>query len=160
MLKKIYTSRFSYFQKLIILFIVSCLCVASQAQGVKTRNRRSAVDTTARVINDSARAVIVQSDTNKKTVRSVKIISPNAIHSVVTYSAKDSTVNDLERRYTYLFGDAVVKYEDMELYADYIEIDFKNNQLYASGVADSSGNVHGNPVFLSLIHISEPTRPY
>lgn len=148
LLKKIYTSRFSYFQKLIILFIVSCLCVASQAQGVKTRNRRSAVDTTARVINDSARAVIVQSDTNRKTVRSVKIISPNAIHSVVTYSAKDSTVNDLERRYTYLFGDAVVKYEDMELYADYIEIDFKNNQLYASGVADSSGNVHGNPVFV------------
>ena len=76
-----------------------------------------------------------------------KVISPNAITSLVEYSAKDSVVNDLQRRYIYLFGDAVVKYEDMELRADYIEIDFKNNELYASGVADSSGVIHGNPVF-------------
>ena len=42
----------------------------------------------------------------------------------------------------------MVKYEDMELHADYIEIDFKNNELYASGVADSLGHIHGNPVFV------------
>lgn len=36
----------------------------------------------------------------------------------------------------------------MELRADYIEIDFKNNELYASGVADENGNVRGSPVFV------------
>lgn len=77
-----------------------------------------------------------------------KRISPDAITSTVTYRARDSVVNDLERRFTYLFGDAVVKYEDMELYADFIAIDFRNSELYASGVADSSGNVSGNPVFV------------
>ncbi|MBO4504611.1 MAG: LPS-assembly protein LptD [Bacteroidales bacterium] len=106
------------------------------------------MDSAAYYRNDTDRVYIVQSDTTPKIRRSVKVISPNAIQSIVTYSAKDSTVNDLEQRYTYLFGDAMVKYEDMELYADYIEIDFKNNQLYASGVADSNGNIRGNPVFV------------
>ncbi len=77
-----------------------------------------------------------------------KKISPDAITSTVTYRARDSVVNDLERRFTYLFGDAVVKYEDMELYADFIAIDFRNSELYASGIADSSGNISGSPVFV------------
>ena len=41
----------------------------------------------------------------------------------------------------------MVQYEDMELRADYIEIDFIHNELYACGVADSNGNMHGFPVF-------------
>ena len=89
----------------------------------------------------------LQLDSMLRAARSPKKISPNAIDHIVYYSASDSTVNDLQRRYTYLFGDAVVKYEDMELRADYIEIDFRNNELYASGVLDSSGVLRGNPVF-------------
>ena len=80
--------------------------------------------------------------------RQVKVISPNAVTSIVKYSAKDSVVHDLKRRYTYLFGGAVAKYEDMELHADYIEIDYKNGELYACGVSDSGGVLHGNPVFV------------
>ena len=124
------------------------MCLSLHAQDRKTRSRRPVADSTAYYRNDTTRAIIAHSDTTSPSRRSVKVISPNALHSIVTYSAKDSTVNDLERRYTYLFGDAMVKYEDMELYADYIEIDFKNNQLYASGVADSNGNIRGNPVFV------------
>lgn len=97
----------------------------------------------AQVAKDSLKTDSLSSDT----VVFHKKLSPNALNSLVTYSAKDSAVNDISRRYTYLFGDAVVKYEDMELRADYIEIDFANNELYACGVADSFGIVHGSPVF-------------
>ncbi len=89
----------------------------------------------------------LQLDSLLKAANNTKKLSPNAISQIVYYSAADSTVNDLQRRYTYLFGDAVVKYEDMELRADYIEIDFRNNELYASGVLDTSGRMTGNPVF-------------
>ena len=131
-----------------MLFVISGLYVVAGAQDNKSRRPRPAADSTAQVINDTTRRFIVQSDTLRPGVRSVKVISPNALHSVVNYSAKDSTINDLSRRVTYLYGDAVVKYEDMELYADYIEIDFKNNELYASGVADTNGYVRGSPVFV------------
>lgn len=120
------------------------LCLDATAQAPKSRRpARVRTDTTARALPHPESA-----PADSVSPASPKIISPNAISSTVEYSAKDSVVNDLQNRYTYLFGDAVVKYEDMELRADYIEIDFKNSELYASGVADSTGRLHGTPVFI------------
>ncbi|MBO7628944.1 MAG: hypothetical protein J6S87_03225, partial [Bacteroidales bacterium] len=134
---------FSYFCKLIMVFIFSSLCVFSSAQNLRNRRpARSTADTTKRDIPNPDYAAAVDS-----TPKTVKVISANAISSVVEYSARDSVVNDLQHRRTYLFGDAVVRYEDMELRADYIEIDFARGELYSSGVADSNGVLHGNPVF-------------
>lgn len=142
MVKKLYTHDFLYFSRLIMALIFSCVCVLTNAQAPRNRRpiQRIQDTTTFNMPN-------IHPDSTKPQ-HSVKVLSPNALTSIVTYSAKDSTVNDLSRRYTYLFGDAVVKYEDMELHADYIEIDFKNNELYASGVADTFGVIHGAPVFI------------
>ena len=129
---------------LFIAFIFSVLCLSASGQSPRQRRAaRNPADTTVRGIPNPDYAA--PGDTIPPTP---KVISPNAITSLVEYSAKDSVVNDLQRRYIYLFGGAVVKYEDMELRADYIEIDFKHNELYASGVADSTGLLHGNPVFM------------
>ena len=144
MVKKLYTLDFSYLWTLLIAFTFSVLCLDATAQAPKSRRpARVRTDTTARALPHPESA-----PANSVSPASPKIISPNAISSTVEYSAKDSVVNDLQNRYTYLFGDAVVKYEDMELRADYIEIDFKNSELYASGVADSTGRLHGTPVFI------------
>lgn len=78
----------------------------------------------------------------------LKRISPNAMESIVTYDALDSIFIDIKERKAYLFKTTVVYYDDMELHADYTEIDFKNNELYSSGVADYDGHIHGHPVFL------------
>jgi hypothetical protein len=73
-------------------------------------------------------------------------VSKNAIGNVVTYNAEDSICIDVLNRKAYLYRKAVVLYDDLDLRADFIEIDFKNNELYASGIADSAGIVHGDPV--------------
>lgn len=126
---------------LFIAFIFSVLCTSVNAQNDKPRRPvRARADTTVRGIANPEYADSV--------VHLSKIISPNAITSLVQYSAHDSVINDLQNRFTYLFGNAEVKYEDMVLQADYIEIDFKNSELYASGVADSNGKLHGTPVFI------------
>lgn len=78
----------------------------------------------------------------------IKPISPNAIEKIVTYEATDSIIIDIKKRVAYLYKNAIVFYEDMELQADYIEIDFKNNELFASGIADERGHVTGHPVFI------------
>ena len=126
-----------------IFLIFNLFCVYSHAQTPRGRRPLRATGAPAQVAKDSLKTDSLSSDT----VVFHKKLSPNALNSLVTYSAKDSAVNDISRRYTYLFGDAVVKYEDMELRADYIEIDFANNELYACGVADSFGIVRGSPVF-------------
>ena len=143
MIKKIYTLDFSYFHKLLMVLAISVLYFQATPQNAKPkRTTRSKVDTTIVGIPNP-----VYADSAVPSHQSSKIISSNAITSIVKYSARDSVVNDLQNRYTYLFGDAMVQYEDMELRADYIEIDFANNQLYACGVADSNGIMHGYPIF-------------
>lgn len=126
-----------------MVFIFSVLCLNLVAQNVNTGKRvRGQRDTTA-----VGKLNPEYADSASNPAKTAKIISSNAITSVVKYSARDSVVNDLQRRYTYLFGDAIVQYEDMELRADYIEIDFEHKELYACGVADSNGVMHGYPVF-------------
>ncbi len=74
-------------------------------------------------------------------------ISKNAITSIIPYTSADSLIFNMKERKVYLFHDAKVEYEDMTLEADYIEIDFKNNELYASGIANENGSINGHPVF-------------
>ena len=127
-----------------IVFILSVLYLYSSGQGRRPgKPRQNKVDSTMFEVSMHA-----DTDSAAIVIQSPKVISPNAITDVVHYSAHDSVINDIQNRFTYLYGDASVTYEDMELRADYIEIDFKNNQLYACGVADSLGRIHGAPVFL------------
>jgi len=61
--------------------------------------------------------------------------------------ARDSIVQDIKNRKVYMYGDAVINYEDITLKAAYIEVDFSTNQVYAKGVKDSTGKVIGSPEF-------------
>ena len=89
----------------------------------------------------------IPSDSSQKVTAKGKQLSKGAIEKLVTYDAKDSIVVDINNRMAYLFGDAVVYYEDLELHADFIQLGFASQELYACGVADSAGNMHGFPVF-------------
>ena len=73
--------------------------------------------------------------------------SDNAPDSKVQYKCVDSITLDLPARKVYLYGDAEIYYEEISLEADFIEIDFNSNELFASGLEDSAGNMAGFPVF-------------
>jgi lipopolysaccharide assembly outer membrane protein LptD (OstA) len=73
--------------------------------------------------------------------------SENAPDSKVEYKCVDSIRLDLPKRKVFLYGDAEIYYEDISLKADYIEIDFNTNELFASGMEDSTGHMAGFPVF-------------
>lgn len=69
------------------------------------------------------------------------------LSSKVNYNAADSMVLLVKEQKAYLYGQAFVKYEDLQLEADFIEIDFNTNIVLAKGVADSSGVLQGTPKF-------------
>jgi len=91
--------------------------------------------------NDSIK---VENDTIIDTKRR---ISPDAIESKITYSAKDSIFLDASENKIYLFGDVEIYYEDIELKAAYVEIDFDTRILFATWALDTSENIIGKPVF-------------
>lgn len=69
------------------------------------------------------------------------------LKSPIYSNAEDSLLYSLDGKMVFLFGNAVVKYENMELSAAYIEYNMENNVVFAIGKADSTGTIIGKPVF-------------
>lgn len=69
------------------------------------------------------------------------------IKTTVFYSARDSIVTNILNRKAYLYGDAKVTYDDIELEADEIAINWDLNELEANYTLDSVGEKVGKPVF-------------
>ncbi len=73
--------------------------------------------------------------------------SPDALDSKVEYKARDSMRFDLKQKKIFLYGAADVKYDQIHLTADYIEINWGTNVVHAEGRPDSTGKIVGHPVF-------------
>ena len=71
----------------------------------------------------------------------------SSFKSKVIYHGDDSIMIDNRNNKAYLWGNAWVKYEDIELQADYLEIDFAKNEVHATGMPDSNGVIKNMPVF-------------
>jgi len=69
------------------------------------------------------------------------------LQNSIIYNARDSIRYETKRQKIYLFGDAFVQYEDMNLKAEFIEIDNSNNTITAFGKIDSLGKNTGTPLF-------------
>jgi lipopolysaccharide assembly outer membrane protein LptD (OstA) len=88
-----------------------------------------------------------QSADTSATVPKTDTVSTEALKSKVQYSAFDSIRFDIPGEKVYLYGKAKVRYEDIELDAHFIEVDWTKRSLQASGGVDSTGKETGLPVF-------------
>jgi len=89
---------------------------------------------------------IIVTDVQGDTIVEEKVERANIDAKVERY-AKDSVVQDIANRKVFLFGEAVVEYEDITLKANYIEVDLNSNTVFASGIEDSTGKMIGLPEF-------------
>ena len=109
------------------------------------RNSMSFEDAIPEIINDSILplpldTVVAPPDSTKA--------NPNAIDAPIQYIAKDSMIMTMDgHNMLYLFGDANVKYKDLELTGEYVEIDADNSIVFATFALDSIGDEFGYPIF-------------
>jgi hypothetical protein len=91
----------------------------------------------------------VRSDTVKSKSDTTKTTPPpkGDIETTINYSARDSIRTSVDGQIVWLYGDAKIVYGSIELEAEEIEIDYKNNTLSASGKRDSLDRRIGYPVF-------------
>ena len=73
----------------------------------------------------------------------------SGLSSPVNYQATDSIVADVPNQLVRLYGEANVQYEDIELSADFIEIDLTKNEVIATYTVDTAGLAVGKPIFSS-----------
>lgn len=135
---------------LIILFITLLGGLVIRAQEVRVANDSSAPSRqdTVSVPKDTVKltpdSLQIKTDTlmAKDTVRKKK----NSLDAVVTYQAKDSilmTAGNL----AYLFGEGNVKYRQIELQSEVIEMNMDSSLVFAKFGLDSIGEEFGYPLF-------------
>lgn len=91
------------------------------------------------IINDSIQndSIVVDSTSHKK----------STLDDNVDYKAKDSIRFDLRNRKVYMYKNDEINYGSINLKGDYMEIDFIKNEIFSTGIEDSTGNIEGKPIF-------------
>lgn len=69
------------------------------------------------------------------------------IEAPINYTADDSIVGSFDGQRVFLYNNARVTYQDIELTAYFIELDLETKEVYAEGIADSTGTLVQKPIF-------------
>lgn len=73
-------------------------------------------------------------------------IPKERLEDTVDYNSYEQ-YHDAKGKHTYLVTDAIVKYLDMEIKADYIDINWESGDVYAVGKEDSTGKIIEPSIF-------------
>lgn len=74
-------------------------------------------------------------------------MSKDSLDRPLDYSARDSMIYDIKNKTIFLYGNASVKYDDIEMTAGFVEFDYGNNLVTAEAATDASGRKTGIPEF-------------
>lgn len=128
----------------IVLSAIFLTLAASNAKGQEIKN-----DT----INHSREVPITVSDT---IVADSIVPKPNALNSPVRRNAADYERFDQRTKKLTLYNQAELYYEDIELKAGIIVMDYDKQEIYAGRIKDSTGTPSQAPVFKQGQNVVEP----
>lgn len=77
----------------------------------------------------------------------VRLARNLGIREEVNYGARDSMYFDIRNKQLHLWGEAYVRYTDLDITAGYILVDYVNNVVTAEPFPDTSGRMQGIPAF-------------
>ncbi len=142
------------------VFILTCNSHAQTQDSTAVSNiirTNRIIDTTADsalIVNDSLAVDSLANDSLNTTGSIEQLeerlgikISPDALPSIVTSEAVDSAVLDMKRNKFYLYGDAKVNYEDLQLNAGKVQYDQSANLVMAMPLADTAVKLKDRPSF-------------
>lgn len=74
-------------------------------------------------------------------------ISGEGLNAQVEYGSRDSMWFDIVKKQVHLYGEAWVKYTNLNIKAGYILLDYEKNEISAEQLPDTSGQLAGLPEF-------------
>lgn len=125
----------------VLLPLLLPVLFVSSLRGQDTVTGRQADTLAASIKTDT-----IVRDTASRDTTAVRPVKPR-LEARVEYVSKDSIRFEVDEKKVILYQDADLKYKDIELKADYVEINFPKNTVYATGLPDSTGKVAGTPEF-------------
>ncbi len=129
---------------LILLFFYFRIFLSyAQTEPDKSKNRVNATIDSLNALNQSAINSSAQDTTKTDSLKITKeFLQANIIHKAKAYMS-----NDFVKETAKLYDEAELYYEDIELKAGEILIDYKNSLAYAKGIVDSAGVYTQKPQF-------------
>ncbi len=143
------TIRFFKYILLLILFWQSLIFAQEPVQNRGIRNRqKKSVSNSPRGIRKTANDSLTVLKKDSVALDSLKLKkNDDDFDAEVEYTADGKiTINNSANK-IYMYKNAQVKYKDIELNADYIELNRDSNLIHATGKPDSTGTIVGKPIF-------------
>ena len=142
--------------KLLFTFFAISIANSVVLSQVTPAQDSSAINTSSIELPDSVSTAIDSLSTTSDTLKVDTIAFPDIkkpkhgtskdFDVPVYYNSDDSLLNDMKNRKAFLYGNAVVKYEDMTINAAFIEVDLDKKEVYAYGRTDGD-TIVGKPEF-------------
>lgn len=89
----------------------------------------------------------VLADSTLMSARDTVVEAAPVLEAPIKYDAEDSMIVSLDGQKVYLYNNAQVTYQNIELNAYYIELDLDTKEIFATGTIDSTGAMTQKPVF-------------
>lgn len=108
-------------------------------QGQNTDRPKQAYRDSVLVVKDTLHPADTALHHPTDTLKNKKPPKKENLKSKVDYAAKDSMRFDIKNQKVFLFREADIKYENIELKSGYVEIDFPKKTVYSTFIKDSTG---------------------
>lgn len=153
---KLFSRAFNFYVILTLCFLIGAFSYAQETSSPIINNFADSLNSsdTSEIVADSLLYHFTDSLTQfgdtleADTIPKEKKEKKSPIEDKVDYSAKDSMQMDITNQKAYLYGEAKVNYLDIQLTADYIEFDMAKQEVFASGVTDTTNAYIGRPNFV------------
>ena len=99
------------------------------------------------IVSDSTLFGIAVTDSIAGDTLAADTVKKPFIEAPIVYNAEDSIVVSFDGQKVYLYNNAKVTYEQIELTAYYIDLNLETKEIYAEGLKDSTGTMVQKPVF-------------
>ncbi len=146
-------------QYILLGFFALLCCVFSHAQEDKTIpltvKSKDTLTVTPKQVT-TANLAVRDTITNDSIVNDSLPKKKPMLTDKIRYKAKDYVKMSQSEKKIYLYNEAEVYYEDTELKAGIIIIDYTTNEVYAGRIKDSTGNLIQDPYFKQGNNIIEP----
>ncbi|MEI7422771.1 MAG: putative LPS assembly protein LptD [Prolixibacteraceae bacterium] len=143
------TIRFLKYTFLLILFWQTLVFAQEPVLNRDTRNKRTiAPSLSSKEIYKPLRDSLPAIKRDSISLDSLKIKKPSEdFDATVEYTADGKITMQNSKNKIFMYKNAKVKYKDIELTADYIELNRDSNLIHATGLRDSTGTIVGKPLF-------------
>lgn len=130
-----------------LLFFFSFVAFSQETEKTLERTDISTVDTTGTIDNSSDTLLSNDSGIAANDTTVTDSVETSVIDAPIDYNAEDSIVISFDGQKVFLYNNAQVNYQQIELTAYFIELDLETKEVYAEGIEDSTGILIQKPIF-------------